>query len=121
MGFPSATIEVIGLRSRAKVEALIDTGFDGELALPLRLATSLGLVLDEETPIGLANATTSREFIFSGEVEFLGERRAVSIFVFDRDIALIGTRLLDDCQLVVDFPTKKVNLFRQKQKKTKKN
>jgi len=121
MRFPSTTIEVIGTQSRVTLDAVIDTAFEGELALPLRTALSLGLVLAAETPIGLANATTSWEFVLSGEAVFLGERRPVSIFVFDRDEALIGTHMLDDCQLVVDFVEKKVNLFRQKTKKSKKN
>lgn len=42
---PRLTINVIGDRAEAKLDALIDTGFDGSLCLPLSIAVQLGLEL----------------------------------------------------------------------------
>ena len=119
ISFPTTTIEVFGTRSSVRIEAVIDTGFQGDLCLPAVVAESLGLVLNEMTIITLANGEESLSFGFAGEVELLGRRRPASIFVFHRDRALIGTELLADCQMVIDFPNKKVNLFRTEQTKTK--
>ena len=43
----------------------------------------------------------------------LGETRAVPIYLTDSDDALIGTSLLADCRLLVDFPAAAVRLTRQ--------
>ena len=79
---------------------------------PLETALRAGLILIDETAIVLANGQEHHELVFGAEVEFLGMRREVAVFVFDRDYPLIGTGLLSDCQLIVDFPTTKVNVFR---------
>ena len=48
--------------------------------------------------------TVRRQLFFAGSVQFLGETRAVSIYLTDSDDALIGTSLRADCRLLVDLP-----------------
>lgn len=117
--FPLATVDVYGLRSSVRVEAVIDTGFDGDLCLPAWIAEPLGLILEQQTVLTLADGQRKLQFEFGGEVEFLGVRRPVTIFVFDRDYALIGNTLMADCQLFIDYQNRKVNLFRTEPKKKK--
>jgi predicted aspartyl protease len=45
-GYPRVNIEVRGSRAAARVAAMLDTGFDGELSLPIDVATN-GVVLYE--------------------------------------------------------------------------
>ena len=44
-GFPRVKIAVGGSRMQVEVEALIDTGFSGDITLPLVIAPQLGLEL----------------------------------------------------------------------------
>jgi clan AA aspartic protease len=112
--FILAKVKVHGTKGAVELDARIDTGFDGDLTIPAHAAEPLGLVLKQQMAIELANGQRYLELLFDGEVEFLGERRAVAIYIFDRNEALIGNNLLRDCQLVIDYPSAKVNLFRTK-------
>ena len=51
--------------------------------------------------------------LFAGAVQFLGETRAVPIYLTDSDDALIGNSLLAGCRLLVDFPAAVVRLTRK--------
>ena len=109
---PTTTLEVIGLQSSTEITAIIDTGFQGDLLLPISQAKTLGLVLSGYAPAILADGSRTSQMVFAGSVRFLGKIRQAEIFVADTDAALVGTELLSDCQLVVDFPNQKVSLFR---------
>ena len=54
---PIARIEAIGSRQTLVFTATVDTGFDGDLCLPTRLAVQLGLELIGELEIELADGT----------------------------------------------------------------
>lgn len=110
---PTVNLEARGLRGRVPVTALIDTGFSGYLCLPTHLAVGLGLELTGETNVELADGTVKRLFLFSGAVKFLGKTRKVHISLTDSRDALIGTALLADCRLSIDFPTGNVRLERK--------
>lgn len=101
------------------MEPVIDTGFDGYLTLPAALAKDLGLILWNFVEMKLADGSVHVEFLFDAEVEFLGQIKPIQVFVLQSDECLIGTELLDDCQLVIDFPTQTVNLFRSTSKTKK--
>ena len=52
--------------------------------------------------------------LFAGSVQFLGETRAVPIYLTGSDDSLIGTSLPADCRLLVDFPAASVRLTRNR-------
>ncbi|MEM2128018.1 MAG: hypothetical protein QXH67_07345, partial [Candidatus Bathyarchaeia archaeon] len=54
---PRLSINVIGGRAEAKLDALIDTGFDGSLCIPVGIAVQLGLDLTGVTYVELADGT----------------------------------------------------------------
>ena len=60
-----------------------------------------------------------RQVLFAGSVQFLGETHAVPIYLTDSDDALIGTSLLADCRLLVDFPAAAVRLTRKPSRRGK--
>lgn len=107
-GIPFALLEVAGQRWKAT----IDTGFNGDLELPLALGLDVNAeyfgrgfsllagnqVLDEEQYLV--------DFPFDGEVV-----RAVATFV-DGNGILVGTNLLRNYELTVDFPARTVALTR---------
>lgn len=111
---PMVDIEVGGTRREAAVEAILDTGFEGEICAPVELAVSLGLELVGTDVVELADGSQKQEFLFAGEVNFLGKKQEVVISLTDGEDTLIGTELLADCTLSVDFQTGKVLLSRKK-------
>lgn len=110
---PMVDLKVVGSRGPVSVTAILDTGFDDHLCLPTRLAVTLGLVLIGKETVELADGTQKQELVFSGSVQFLGRTRKVRIFLTDSEDALVGTELLADCRLTIDFPTGKVKLTRK--------
>ena len=93
--------------------ATIDTGFNGDLELPEALRASVNIV-DYIGPIkfALAGGQTSVEDVHLVEFPFDGKViEAEAAFVADSQI-LIGTNLLRDYRLQVNFVTRTVELER---------
>ncbi len=101
---PTVSIEVIGSRQTLAVSAIVDTGFDGDLCLPIRLAVQLGLELVGEQLIELADGMQRHELVFAGSVLFLEEAREVEIMLTKSEDALVGTNLLNHYPLAIEFP-----------------
>jgi predicted aspartyl protease len=103
---PEIEIEVeVGSR---RWRAIVDTGFNGDLELPERLRFDLNAqFVGRATSLLAANQQIEEDlylvdFPFDGRVV-----RAQATFV-DGDELLIGTGVLQDYRLQVDFPAKTV-------------
>lgn len=86
------------------IEALLDTGFTGWIALNNQDASSLGWVAVDELPMntarGIASFTT-----YSQRVRLAGEEFEVEVLGGDNvPEVLIGLAWLQSRRLVVDFP-----------------
>lgn len=101
---PTAAIEVIGSRQTIGLTAIVDTGFSGDLCIPIRIAVQLGLELIGEEFVELADGKQSYELAFGGSATFLGETHEVQIMLTTSQDALIGTRLLNHYPLAIQFP-----------------
>jgi clan AA aspartic protease len=110
---PTAPIEAIGSRQKVALTAIVDTGFDGYLCLPTRLAVQLGLELIGEQWIELADGTQRSEPVFAGSVRFFGKTREVQILLTNSEEGLIGTRLLNHYSLAIEFPGGSVTIRRR--------
>ena len=109
-GHPKIKAIVSGSWGQAEIEALIDAGFDGEITLPSVIGVRLGLELTGIEDFELADGSIGEGFVFSGQVT-LGERsQKVDIALADIDEALIGTRLLSNYQLTIDFVNRTVEI-----------
>ena len=93
--------------------ATIDTGFNGDLELPAALLTSVNIVgYIGPTKFVLAGGQTLEETVYLVEFPFDGKVvEAEATFVADSQI-LLGTRLLRDYRLQVNFVTRTVELER---------
>lgn len=111
---PRVKVDVRGTRRSVVVDAVLDTGFDGEISLPVKVAEKLGLELVGHEIFELADGSQTEELVFSGRATLEGKSRKVTILVSDSQDALIGTALLSDCQLMIDFSTGKVRIARKK-------
>ncbi|RKU35323.1 hypothetical protein C6495_05745 [Candidatus Poribacteria bacterium] len=108
-GVPTIQVQV----ANQEWAATIDTGFNGDLELPEALRTSLnirdtfGLV-----KFALAGGQTIEEYVYIVDFPFDGRLvEAAVTFVSDNQI-LIGTRLLQDYWLQINFVTRTVALER---------
>lgn len=85
------------------LDLLIDTGFDGALVLPRTDATRLNLtVLGRVSIIGVGRIRSVVD-IAELEIGWLGESRAVEVIISDGDDSLLGTTMLDNSRLVIDY------------------
>jgi len=83
-----------------QVDAVIDTGFEGELALPADAVAALGLRPLGELPAILADGTLRELGAFAGAVDWHGQIRPVLAVEVDGPV-LVGLRLLQNCDLAM--------------------
>jgi len=107
-GLPVIYLPVAGRTWRAT----IDTGFNGDLELPPAVATAVNARFFAEGSAALAGGQRIQEDYYLVDFPFDGRTvRAVASFVAGSEI-LIGTRLLRDYRLEIDFPAHEVKLDR---------
>jgi len=108
VGHPRLKVPVVGSRASIAVDALVDTGFDGDLCLPTLLAIQLGLELRDVIWVELADGTLKNELVFAGVAVWEGEDREVMITLTESEEALLGTGLLADSVLEMNFARRQI-------------
>jgi clan AA aspartic protease len=95
-----------------RVNAVVDTGFEGLLTLPPAVIAYLGLSWDERGSVILADGSQSVFDIYAGVV--LWDRRKYTIRIHEADTTpLVGTALLAEYALNAEFrPRGKVTVTR---------
>ncbi len=87
-------IDILDSRGRPqRVNAIIDTGFDLELALPRAAIRSLGLTWRDEIEMTLADGQTARFQLCSATIIWHERRREIRVLE-TLDEAIIGADLL---------------------------
>src|SRR5207244_3327511 len=99
-------ITVAGKNSQQEIRALIDTGFTGELQLPLSVASPLGLELSGAGSFELADGSQSQEMLFKASILWGTTLRTATVIVSGTDTPLVGGGLLHGFVLLVDFEKK---------------
>ena len=97
-------LEIVDANDTEKVEAIIDTGFTGELILPGDLIDRLGLPQIGELPITLGDGNEIEVGLYLGMVLWHGENRIVQVLRTGGK-PLIGMSLLYGNRLTVDVIT----------------
>jgi predicted aspartyl protease len=108
--------------------AFVDTGFNGALLLDEAQAVRLGFSVARNSikPLRLASQQNENFLLGEGNFVWLGERRTIVAYVLietpgerrtrnarkAEEEILIGTDLLADCRLEIDFPARKVLITR---------
>lgn len=110
VGQPRIAVSIFGNRGEVTIDAVIDTGFDGSLCLPLSLAIPLGLELHGRINYELADGTIKRELTFEATIR-LGEAVDRSeISLTESEDALLGSELLDGYVLEIDYGNRTVEI-----------
>ncbi len=102
-GQPLVEITVTGIRDSITCPAVVDSGFNGDVCIPTSIAIQLGLELVAAYPIELADGTKRNELVFAGDVVLDGRRENAEVFLTEAQDALLGTGLLWDSVLEIDF------------------
>ena len=96
-------IDIFDQRGRLRrVEAIVDTGFDYFLALPVPFIQSLGLAWVGRRRMRVATDQMERFESFAAEVWWFGARLPIRVLQTQSEI-LVGTRLLWESQLTVQL------------------
>ena len=83
-----------------KIEAVVDTGFNGFLTLPASLVRELGLVWRRRGRAMLADGSNSFFDIYEATVTWHGRPRRIAVDETECD-PLLGMALLYGCELIV--------------------
>ncbi len=89
-------------RSDVEIEFVVDTGFEGFLNLPIAVVNELQLPYVARIDANLADDSSIAAFAYRVIVVWNGIEREVIVLGIGRR-PLIGTALLEDCHLGIDF------------------
>jgi len=109
-GHPRVETSVKGSRASALVQAVVDTGFDGEICLPTSLAIQLGLELRDVLSVELADGTIQEKLVFAGTVIWEKQERDVMILLTESEDTLLGIGLLRESVLEMNFPRQEIKI-----------
>jgi clan AA aspartic protease len=93
----------VKLASGGGIECVIDTGFSGELFLPLSLAKVLDLQITGEQEFEVAGGSIFPAFISLIEIDWLGHTRVAEVILHEGADQLMGTALLNTARLTIDY------------------
>lgn len=110
VGQPRIAVSIFGNRGELTIDAVIDTGFDGSLCLPLSLAIPLGLELHGRINYELADGTIKRELTFEATIRLGEAMNQVEISLTESEDALLGSELLDGYVLEIDYSNRTVEI-----------
>ena len=95
-----------------EVECLVDTGFTGSLVLPQSLIDERGLaVFGHEDNLQTVGGEQTSAGLAIAQVEWLGAIRSVVVLV--KEDFLIGAQLLEEAELVIDYPRRTLIITRE--------
>lgn len=109
-GHPQIQIAVSGRKQKRLITAILDTGFDGYISLPLTVAIELGLELLNMVRVQYADGRVANELLFNVNVDFSGQTQTVQATLTNSIEALVGTSLLAKNKVTFDFPKKKITI-----------
>jgi clan AA aspartic protease len=99
---PRIVLTLPGIQGPMRIEFIIDTGFDGDLALPTSLVRQLDVTFSADRIIRLADGTMQRRPCFSIPLEWNEEIRETEITVLE-NAPLLGAVLMDGFLLQIEM------------------
>lgn len=111
--YPMVALDFLDMRGREfSVPLIVDTGYNGEA--PLSESETRGMDL---VPRGMMSGETATGEIvevnlYRCRLRLFGENREVTVGVTGSDSSLLGTLLLADCELCVNFKESLVQIRR---------
>ena len=100
---PRMVIALATDKERVNLKALVDSGFDGQVALHYDAADRYKLEIVRLTEVTYANGQKEEEIVCHGKVFWHDEVRRVQIILSDDEEPAIGTRLLKGSIMTMNF------------------
>lgn len=100
--FPRASLSLPGQDGPFTVEFIIDSAFDGELALPPHLARRLPVEVAGHQTLALADGTTIYSPYYRILLDWDGEERLVEVLLLDGN-PLLGVNLWDGTLMHIEW------------------
>lgn len=97
-------------RAETSVEMWVDTGFTGDVVLPLSLIQQLGLQASSMVQTAMADGRETALDSFVAWLDWFGERKQVEVIASSGQNVLLGVRLMLGHRLVVDYCTLRLTL-----------
>jgi predicted aspartyl protease len=107
---PKIQIEVTGKNASKKFVALVDTGFDLEVAIHIDEASKLGLKANKFVWIRYADGERLHEPLSTARVLWHGKWRTIKIVLSKDEEPAIGTGLLQGSIATLDFVKNKLTI-----------
>jgi len=104
---PRLKVKVIGLRGIIELDAIVDTGFNGDICIPITLAVQLGLILEYVHEVELADGSRKRVPVYSCDIELNGLKKRAEVILTDGTDALIGANMLKTSTITVNYTARK--------------
>jgi clan AA aspartic protease len=101
---PIVSLTLHGRRASREIEAILDTGFTGHLCLAKRHRAHLQLTPVGEVETEMADGRRVSLRAHTADVTFMRQRRTIIVTLTSAADSLVGTALLREMRLVVDFP-----------------
>lgn len=92
----------------AEIHAWLDTAFNGSLVLPRRIVDELDLSVESTAEAILANGKLVELETFGCAIEWFGREYDTQVVTNDSEYGLIGTALLVDRRITIDYKAKTV-------------
>jgi clan AA aspartic protease len=100
---PRLVITLVTADGKVGIEALVDSGFDGQVALHYDAADRFHLEPIKLTEVTYANGQKMKEIVCLGTIIWHNETRRVQIVLSDDEEPAIGTRLLKGSIMTMNF------------------
>ena len=100
--YPWITLNVQTSHGAQEIKFLIDTGFDGELAIP-RSYTSLFGTSNDFFEVDFADGQRKKSMIVQCSVQWLEGYREVTAMYIDGNNPLLGMELLKNCLVTLEI------------------
>jgi len=101
--YPRIQTTIVTSAGNVAEKMLVDTGFDGEIALHYDAADRFEIELEEYLKIEYASGESHDEIYGYGKILWFGEIREVEVIFSNDEEPAIGTRLLNGCVMTMNF------------------
>jgi len=107
----SVTIVADAFPHGTTVEVWIDTGFTGEIVLPITVIRQLGLIQSGSVDAVLADGSQLQLDTYSCKIQLLSVKRNLEVIANDGDFPLLGVGLLLGRELRIDYTNLMLSLL----------
>lgn len=105
---PIIRVALISEKKRITCMAVIDTGFNGYISVPLPLAKELDWIHIGYEEYEIATCEIVKQSVYLGKIVFHDRCKEVYAVTSNSKDVLIGTKLLNKCILTINFRTRRL-------------